>query len=148
MSEAKLELVLNYIENQLNIPQGNLPMTEASREFIRKTNNKGGQGTNEQSSAAGAETDEATSQQHQYQHQQNQRRREKRTSLRKDLHGPANATSNAQSGTPRNIPSTSGIISTSANCFGAIQIQPSRKKESKRHLGIFNKGKAVASKSA
>ncbi|KAJ2611007.1 hypothetical protein EV177_003689 [Coemansia sp. RSA 1804] len=99
MSEAKLELVLNYIENQLNIPQGNLPMTEASREFIRKTNTKGGQGTNEQSSAAGAETDEATSQQHQYQHQQNQRRREKRMSLRKDLHGPANATPNTQSDT-------------------------------------------------
>ncbi|KAJ2663714.1 hypothetical protein IWW48_001195 [Coemansia sp. RSA 1200] len=148
MSETKLELVLNYIENQLNIPQGNLPMTEASREFIRKTNNKDGQGTNEQSSAASAETDEATSQQHQHQHQQYQRRRGKRTSLRKDLHGPAKATPNTQPGTSKSISSTSGVISTSANCFSTIQIQPSRKKESKRHLGIFNKGKAVASKSA
>ncbi|KAJ1665331.1 hypothetical protein EV178_003262 [Coemansia sp. RSA 1646] len=150
MSETKLELVLNYIENQMNISQGSLPMTEASREFIRKTNSRCGQKAAEQLSTANTETSEAIAQ-HQQQQQLNRRRREKRASLRKDLHSPTKGTRNelpaAHNGTTV-AATTSSHAAVSAHCFGAIHAQPSKKKEPKRHLGIFNKGKAVASKSS
>ncbi|KAJ1995107.1 hypothetical protein EDC05_001198 [Coemansia umbellata] len=140
MPEAKLAHVLRYIEDHLNSTQESPPMTEASREFFTGKDARAAvQRTGKQPNTLNMETRE------EFQQQQHWRKQGKRAALRNGLHSPAKIMQTEQPNKPMNGAATD-TAPTSAAFFGAIEVQPARAKDPKKHLGIFNKGKAAASK--